>query len=438
MFLSTPADIAIFGGAAGGGKTYSLLMDPLRYSGVRGMRSVTFRRLTTEIMKPGGLWDTSFDLYGPMGALPRMSPRMEWVFPGGMTHQFAHLQHESDITSWHGAQIGTLNFDEFTQFTKKQFWYLQSRVRSLTGIRGYVRATCNPDPDWWGLEQLIRWWIDEETGFPIPTRSGKIRWFIRRDDNLIWADSKKELVEKFGDDGMHAKSLTFIPSKLSDNMILMERDPSYLGNLHSLSYVDRMRLLEGNWKIREQAGNVFKREWFQVVDALPVDVAAIRYWDRAATVEKNGNDPDWTVGTRMSRGANGLFYVEDMIRIRGTPGEVERAIKNTASRDGIRVTIGIEQDPGQAGKMESDYYVRALAGYDIRVYPVSKSKLTRAKPASAQAEAGNIKLIRASWNEDFLNELENFPQGKHDDIVDSVSGCINALAQMYSETPFVG
>jgi predicted phage terminase large subunit-like protein len=88
--------------------------------------------------------------------------------------------------------------------------------------------------------------------------------------------------------------------------------------------------------------------------------------------------------------------------------------------------------------MESDYYVRALAGYDIRVYPVSKSKLTRAKPASAQAEAGNIKLIRASWNEDFLNELENFPQGKHDDIVDSVSGCINALAQMYSETPFVG
>jgi predicted phage terminase large subunit-like protein len=91
----------------------------------------------------------------------------------------------------------------------------------------------------------------------------------------------------------------------------------------------------------------------------------------------------------------------------------------------------LEQDPGQAGVAEVDYYIRALAGYAVRANVVTKNKETRARPVSAQAEAGNVKLVRGPWNEAFLRELENFPEGTHDDQVDALSGAFNNLLGTY-------
>jgi predicted phage terminase large subunit-like protein len=129
----------------------------------------------------------------------------------------------------------------------------------------------------------------------------------------------------------------------------------------------------------------------------------------------------------MSRASNGIFYVENLIRLRGTPARVEETICTTAKVDGGNVRIVLEQDPGQAGVAEAAYYVRALAGYRVKAQPVTKDKETRARPVSAQAEAGNIKLVRGPWNEAFLRELENFPEGAHDDQVDALSGAFNSL-----------
>lgn len=432
-FLSTLADIAFYGGAAGGGKSYALLLEPLRHFNNPKFGGVIFRRSTVQVRNEGGLWDESMGLYMPLGSYP-VESFLEWTFPKGSRLKFAHLEHENTVFDWQGSQIAFIGFDEVTHFTEKQFIYMLSRNRSTCGVPPYIRATCNPDVDSW-VRKWVDWYIGED-GYPIRERSGVIRWFIRIGDELIWADSKEELEGLYP--GCFPKSFTFIPSKLSDNRILMSKDPGYLANLKALSRVERMRLLEGNWNIRASAGNFFQAGWFEVIDAMPYDriMKSIRYWDRAATKPNESNpDPDWTVGCLMHRLNDGTYVVEDVRRLRDTPLKVENFIKNTASFDTSGVPIGIEQDPGSSGVADAGNYLRLLAGFDVRVRKPHKDKETRAKPVSAQSEGGNIKLLRGPWNSAFLNELENFPSPEsqgHDDQVDAFSGAFNELASEIS------
>jgi predicted phage terminase large subunit-like protein len=426
-FLTSPADIAIYGGAAGGGKSFALLLEPIRHYHRPGFYGVIFRRQSTQIKNEGGLWDESEQLYPNLSAIGSRH-QLIWTFPSGARLRFAHLEHEQDKFGWMGAQVAFIGFDELTHFTEGQFWYLLSRNRSTCGVKPYVRATCNPDPDSF-VAELVRWWIDQQTGFAIPERAGVVRWFVRRGDDLVWADSKPELLAQFGD-SVHPKSLTFIPANIQDNPLLLERDPGYLANLSALPRIDRERLLNGNWMVRPSAGLFFKRQWLEVVGAAPESCNVVRYWDRAATEPRAGTDPDWTVGLRMSCGPRETFYIEDVVRFRGTPAKVEEAIRNTAQTDGYQVRIILEQDPGQAGVAEASYYIRALAGYSVYAVPATKAKETRVRPVSAQAEGGNVKLVSGSWNEPFLRELENFPDGAHDDQVDALSGAFNELTSV--------
>lgn len=428
--MTSAADIAIYGGAAGGGKSYALLLEPLRHFHNRRFGGVIFRRNSTQVRNEGGLWHESLMLYAPLGGHPREA-FLEWVFPQGWRLKFGHLEHDRSVYDWHGSQIPFIGFDELTHFTERQFFYMLSRNRSTSGVPGYIRATCNPDADSW-VRTLIDWWIDGE-GYPVKERSGVLRWFIRRDDAFLWGDSREELIDKYGKDEL-PKSLTFIPSKIYDNKILMEKDPGYLASLKSQSRVDRLRLLGdrekgGNWNIRASAGTMFRREWFPVIDAIPGGwIQAIRFWDRASTKPHEGNtDPDWTRGLKLLKYPNGTFVVADLKSLRDTPGQVESLVKNVASHDTQSVRIVSQQDPGSAGKAEAEYFTRMLAGYDVHVVIISQDKLTRAKPVSAQCEVGNIRVVRAPWNNEFFTELENFPEGKHDDIVDVLSGGFNEL-----------
>ncbi len=382
------------------------------------------------IRNPGGLWDTTMQMFAPMGAEARQA-FLEWKFPYGATLKMAHLENPDTVYSYQGAQIPLIMFDELTHFEENQFFYLMSRLRSGSGVPGYMRATCNPDPDSF-VARLITWWLDAE-GFPIKERSGVLRWFIRQNDALVWADSREELLNQYGSDQL-PKSLTFIPSLVHDNRILLEKDPAYLSNLHALSRIDRMRLLEGNWHVRATAGTIFRREWFPVVDSIPGGwVQMVRFWDRAATKPNETNkDPDWTRGLKLYRYPNGTYCVGDLKSARDTPGQIEILIRNVAAQDGQAVRIMSQQDPGSAGVAEAEHFIRMLAGYDVRIMTTSKDKLTRAKPVSAQAEAGNILVLRAPWNEAFFSELENFSENEkeysHDDVVDVLSGAFNEIA----------
>lgn len=175
-------------------------------------------------------------------------------------------------------------------------------------------------------------------------------------------------------------------------------------------------------------GGMMKRRWLPIVDAAPAGLRRVRRWDLAASVPAAGRDPDWTVGALLGRDSAGFVYILDLVRFRGTAHEVETAILNTARQDGANVTVGLPQDPGQAGKAQVSALTRMLAGWSVKFAPETGSKETRASPFAAQLEAGNVKMVRADWNEAFLAELDTFPTGSHDDQIDAVTGAFNLLA----------
>jgi predicted phage terminase large subunit-like protein len=440
VFADTEADIAIYGGAAGGGKTYGLQLEVLRHAmDVPGFEAAMFRRTTPQITNPGALWDTSFRLYPGTGAVPYVGSH-EFRWPKGGKLKLAHLVAEQTVHDWQGAQIALVLFDELTQFSAYQFWYMVGRNRSTCGIRPYVRAACNPDADSW-VADFIAWWIDQQSGFPIPERIGVLRYVVRGpNDTLIWGDSEEDLAEHLpkaedlppGTEVPRPKSVTFIPAKVFDNPALLRVNPEYLANLLALPLVERERLLGGNWKIRPAAGLYFKRGWCEMVDAAPVLRESVRYWDLAGTEKTEGNDPDWTVGVKLGRGDNGFLYVLDVIRERVGPYEVEQLLKNTASQDGKQCKIGWGKDPGQAGKSQTMNFVRLLAGFWVMPEAETGDKVTRFGPASAQCRAGNVKILRAPWNEAFFRALEGFPDLAHDDDVDALAG---AIELMHAQAP---
>lgn len=176
-----------------------------------------------------------------------------------------------------------------------------------------------------------------------------------------------------------------------------------------------------------RSGGMFQRGDFEIVDAVPAGAKRCRAWDFAASTQKKGKQPDWTVGLRMAL-IDGIFYVEHVVRDRWSPGDVEKNLKNTASQDGTDVEIRMPQDPGAAGKADAATKIKLLAGYAVTTEPVTGDKATRAKPASAQAEAGNVKLVRGAWNEAFLDEVCAFPNAQFDDQVDAFADALNQLA----------
>jgi len=286
QFLSSPADIVIGGGAAGAGKTYSLLLDPLHYiTRVDGFGGVIFRRTSPQIKGEGGLWDTSTSIYSSLSIAASRESSMEWLFktPTGKVNRikFNHLEYEKNTLDWQGTQIPFIGFDELTHFSENMFFYLLGRNRSVCGVKPYVRATCNPDPDSW-VAKLIEWWIDQEDklpdgspnpryGYPIPERSGVVRYFFRQGEDYYWGSSVEEAYHNASGiiDGMKAKaeylqiedfikSITFISGSIYENKKLLEVNPSYLANLASQDEQTRAQLLDGNWKIVISENDIYE------------------------------------------------------------------------------------------------------------------------------------------------------------------------------------
>jgi len=434
-FLRSSADITFYGGAAGGGKTYALLLEPIFHIDNPDFGAVIFRQTYPQIMQEGGMWDESARLYTLLGAQQR-AMRLEWRFPSGARVRFAYMQYENDKYRHQGAQIPLIGFDQAEQFSAGQFFFMLSRNRSMCGVKPYVRATCNPDPDSW-LAGFLSWWIDQDSGYARQDRAGHTRWFVRSGDELVWGDTREELAERFrAVEGIQPKSVTFIPASVRDNKILLERDPGYLANLMALPTIDRERLLEGNWKIRPEAGLLFNRGWFEIIPAAPRGGKMCRFWDLAATKkEMKKADPDRTAGV-LQRQTEGLYIVEDCIEVTDGPAEVDRLLVNTASQDfqraqetGARYMVRWEQEPGASGKRDSARIMKMLAGYDAAPIRPQGDKVVRAKPLSSQAFAGNVKLLAGPWNEAWLTHMHNQPQFGHDDIMDASSGGHNVLTR---------
>lgn len=375
--------------------------------------------------------------YPKLGARLTQNP-LRAVFPSGATLQLGHLQYESTKEDHQGKGYSLIGFDELPHFTEGQFWYLYSRCRSTSGVKSYIRATMNPDPDSW-VKKVILWWLDERGEYARPDRSGVIRYFYRIGDALDWGDTPEELIarhpEMIDENGnqIQPTSFTFIIGRLADNKILLDADPGYRARLMSLPLVERERLLGsgqgGNWRIKPAAGLYFRRGWFRVIEALPTDlVQVVRGWDKAATqVTPDKPNPAWTRGVKMGVTRSGRYIVMHVESLRGSVHEVLSTMQNIASQDGKRVKVLLWQDPAQGGKVDMTLTKGWLAGYRVESEVAREDKLVYAGPFSTQVEAGNVDVLWAPWNEEFFAELEAFPDGQFKDQVDAASRAFMGL-----------
>jgi predicted phage terminase large subunit-like protein len=235
---------------------------------------------------------------------------------------------------------------------------------------------------------------------------------VRRQDGRVWVDPRNpgELLW---------------PTRFDDELIA-----EWKGRMGSYASAGQLQQ-----RPAPREGGLFKLHWFadNYVDAVPADAERVRAWDLASTEGGATFDPDWTVGVKMAKTRDGVFYVEDVKRFRGSPLEVKSMIRAVAEQDEQmhrRVHIRLPQDPGQAGKAQANDLVRHLSGFVVHARAMSGDKETRAKPLAAQAEAKNVKLLRAPWNLEFIEELCMFPNGRHDDQVDATADAFIELTQM--------
>lgn len=444
-FSATPADIAIYGGSAGAGKTFALAFEAARYATVPGYAAVVFRRTSPELTGGGSIWEEARRIYPHLGGVPREHPQLDWRFRSGALIEFRHAQYEHSVYSYQSKQWDGIFFDELTHFAASQFWYLISRLRSgRTGssVKRRVRASTNPDPDSF-VRELVDWYIGSD-GLARDDRSGVIRWFARLDERLVWGGSPDEVVAvdprrirrrgepPRGPDDVRGEpmSFTFIRGRVSDNQALLRADPGYVARLNLIPGAQARRLRDGDWNARDASGDYFDRSWARIIDGVsPRNVVRrVRAWDKAATSPSSSNpDPDYTRGVLLAQLDDGTYAVEDLVTLRAGPAEVDRLIKHTAEMDGIGVEVAAWQDPGQAGVVDREHMRTLLLGYSFDTIKATLDKQTYAKVWSPLAKAGRVVFVRREYLPELFAECEGFPLRKHDDIVDALSLAFHKL-----------
>jgi len=407
-FLLVPNREAFYGGAAGGGKSIALLMGALQYVDQPGYNALLIRRTFKDLSQPEALIDISKEWLSNTDAKWNQSEH-KWSFPSGAVLQFGHMENENDKYQYQGAAYHYVGFDELTQFSEGMYTYLLSRVRRRTTDQSTfplrVRGAANPGGV--GHEWVKRRFIE-----------------LPEDDDV---DEEEEA--KFAE-------RVFIPSGLNDNPHL-DRD-NYRQMLNELDLVTRKQLMNGDWDIAGD-GNMFKREWFdnRIITEIPRGVTfrrIVRYWDLASTDEekaiKEKGDPDYTASVLQALGDDGNVYILEVTRDRLSPAAVERLVRSKAERDGrTGVAIWMEQEPGSSGVATIHTYRKLMLGFNFRGDKPSGSKIERARTASAACENGLVYIVRGAKTKAFLNELEAFPVGAHDDMVDAFSGGLIKIAE---------
>ena len=386
----------LYGGAASGGKSVGQLMAALQYVDVPGYSAILFRRTYSDLALPGALMEMARRWLLPF----IQSKEVHWseknkvyTFPSGATLSFGYLENDRDCERYQGAEFQYIGIDECTHISPSNYRYMFSRLRKTVDIPVPLRfrATCNPG----GL--YGEWYYE--------------RFFLNRENRV------------------------FIPAGIYDNPHVDTED--YIESLNELDPVTREQLLNGNWQIHE-AGEMFSRDWITEVDEsdLPSKMRLVRCWDTASTEvrgtkgARKNPDPDYTASVKIGYN-KGIYYILDITRDRKKPMEIEQLVANSAAYDGSTCDIRMEQEPGSSGEMVIDHYKRnVVPKYNFDGIKLTGSKVDRASLASSACQAGKVCILKRCRNKSvFFDELDAFPYGSHDDMVDAFSDSLNYFAK---------
>ena len=391
VFLRTYSIEALFGGAAGGGKSSALLMAALQYVDIPGYSAILFRRTFADLSLPGALMDRFRTWCANYEEIHWNANSYVATFPSGARISFGYLNNTNDYLRYKGSEYQFIGMDEVTEIRESDYRYLFSRLRRpstgpLSSVPLRMRCASNPAPNW-----------------------------VR---------------QRFIVEGQE-KGRIFVPSRLTDNPGIDAE--SYRQALSALDPIERRRLEEGDWW-STTLGTMFDRTSAVIIDIDEVptftsSARIVRFWDLAATEPNQSTpDPDWTVGTLMLFD-QGVAYVLDVKKKRVKADKVEQFVAQTAYEDGVVTPIRMEQEPGSSGKALMDQYARyVVPGFDFGANRSTGDKITRARPFAAALANGNVRVVRGAWLSDWLDELSAFPESApHDDQVDSATGAFNYL-----------
>ena len=237
-FLASSEREVLYGGAGGGGKTYALIADAMRYFENSNFNGLILRRSTDELREI--VWKTQ-ELYPKIFKGAKWGEKKsQWTFPSGAKLWLTYLERDQDVLRYQGQAFSYIAFDELTQYPTPFAWnYMRSRLRTTDpDLPTYMRATTNPGGV--GHGWVKRMFID-----PAPENSKFIAKDLETGDDLVYPDSH----DKAGEPLFYRR---FIPAKLQDNPYLMEGG-QYEANLLSLPEMQRRQLLEGDWNMEKDS-----------------------------------------------------------------------------------------------------------------------------------------------------------------------------------------
>lgn len=382
----------LYGGAAGGGKSIYLLAAALQYVDIPGYSAILFRKTFSDLMLPGALIPRSQEWLSPFlnsGEVKWNDKDKKYTFlESGATLSFGYLDAKNDELRYQGAEFQFVGMDEVTHIAPEAYRYLFSRLRRLksSNIPIRMRATANP-------------------GGP----HGEYYY-------------QRFFVDKRG---------LFLPAGLDDNPYLDAEE--YKSVLAELDPITRQQLLDGNWEIRPK-GDLFDKSWLLTIDPqdIPKGTRFVRFWDLAAVDPRykrrntNKAEPDYTVGFKLGF-YKGCYYVVDIIKFQKGPGETEEIIRSIAQSDGINCAIRMEEEGGASGVANTTRYARVvLQGFNFAGVRPVVSKIERARPVAAACQNGCVFVSTRCRNLlDFYAQLDAFPSGANDDIIDGFSGAFS-------------
>ena len=401
-------DEILFGGAAGGGKSFALVADVYEYCKLPKASALLFRRTFPELQE--SIINKALEFY-PLESYKYNSSEKIMTFVNGSRLKFGYLENENDKFRYQGGEWGYIGFDELTHFSETQYLYMKSRNRNTKGYPNVMRGTSNPGGKYHD-------WV-------------KDRFIDKAKPNEI-----RETIEEVGEK-KYVTKLLYIPSLLKDNPNLNEDE--YTKSLMHLPDIEREALLNGNWEL--SFGEIFKRsdfkviteEQFKLMTNFEVDedweleegygeTSLINYMtvDVAVTNSKTSDSSAFTIGCIDPN--NNKYVKKSAAKKLLSNDLLEQTLKY--ARDYECMEIGIEDSAVSKTFIENlqdAIYIRNLPYVITKLKPNGRNKEARIQQYILSAMNQNRLYFIDKVDEDLISEAINFPNAIHDDLLDSTA-----------------